>query len=171
MTLVQYVRRAGSDPAFLLKAMSEAGGEFRHILAGERLGALLEPGPPPDDQWCLMGIAYHLQETEQRIMGQLEPMIQFRDPEIPHVDLDDIPFREDFEDADDEDLLDAFYYRRRQTVYLLWNLGPEEWQRRGIHPYRGPISVIDIARELYQHDLEHLWQARRIVDARVRQDL
>jgi hypothetical protein len=24
--------------------------------------------------------------------------------------------------------------------------------------------VLDIARETYQHDLEHLWQARRMID-------
>lgn len=165
---VQYVRRAGSDPAFLLKAMSEAGGELRDILAGQPLGLLYEPGEPPDEDWCLMGIAYHLRDVEERVMDQLRPMILQTDPEIPHVDMDDIPFREDYEGADDEDLMDAFYYFRRRTAYLLWDLSERDWERKGIHPYRGPMSVMDIARELYQHDLEHLWQARRIVDAKMR---
>ncbi len=165
---VQYVRRAGSDPAFLLKAMSEAGGELRDILAGQPLGLLYEPGEPPDEDWCLMGIAYHLRDVEERVMDQLRPMILQTNPEIPHVDMDDIPFREDYEGADDEDLMDAFYYFRRRTAYLLWDLSERDWERKGIHPYRGPMSVMDIARELYQHDLEHLWQARRIVDAKMR---
>jgi hypothetical protein len=80
--------------------------------------------------------------------------------------MDDIPFAEDYDEADDEELLDEFHYFRRRTTYLLWDLGEEEWTRGGMHPYRGRITVMDIARELYQHDLEHLWQARRIVDAK-----
>jgi hypothetical protein len=165
---MKYVRKAGSDPAFLLKAMSEAGGELRNILVGQQLGLLLEPGEPPDEDWCLMGIAYHLRETEERVMGQLRPMVTYREPAIPHVDLDDIPFRADYEDEDEEDLLDAFHYYRRRTAYLLWDLEPNDWNRTGIHPYRGTLSVMDIARELYQHDLEHLWQARRMLESKAR---
>jgi hypothetical protein len=37
-----------------------------------------------------------------------------------------------------------------------------EWRRGVIHPYRGDISIETIARELAQHDLEHLWQVRRL---------
>jgi hypothetical protein len=33
-----------------------------------------------------------------------------------------------------------------------------------LHPYRGRLTVLEIAREAYQHDLEHLWQARRMLD-------
>jgi hypothetical protein len=168
MSDVQYVRRAGSDPSFLLKAMSEAGGELRSLLAGQPLGALLEPGERPDEDWCLMGIAFHMKDVEQRVMQQLRPMVMYQDPEIPHVDFDDIPFRTDYEFEDDEDLMDAFYYYRRRTTYMLWDLDMADWERRGIHPYRGPISVTDIARDLYQHDLEHMWQARRMVEAQMR---
>ncbi len=148
--------------------MSEAGGELRSLLLGQQLGLLLEPGEPPDEDWCLMGIAYHLRDVEERVMGQLHPMVLYRDPEIPHVDLDDIPFRTDYEDEDEEDLLDAFSFYRRRTAYLLWDLNPGDWDRRGIHPYRGAMTVTELVRELYQHDLEHLWQARRMLEARVR---
>jgi hypothetical protein len=34
-----------------------------------------------------------------------------------------------------------------------------------VHPYRGRVSVYDIAREIHQHDLEHLYQARRLREA------
>jgi len=26
------------------------------------------------------------------------------------------------------------------------------------------VTVLELAREMYQHDLEHLWQARRMMD-------
>jgi hypothetical protein len=42
---------------------------------------------------------------------------------------------------------------------------PGEWERAGMDPYRGRMTVLEIARETYRHDLEHLWQARRMMDA------
>ena len=45
---------------------------------------------------------------------------------------------------------------------MLRTLDEDDWQRTGIHPYRGKVSIHDIARELHEHDLEHLYQARII---------
>jgi hypothetical protein len=44
-------------------------------------------------------------------------------------------------------------------------LSEDEWQRTGVHPYRGRVSIYDIAREMHEHDLEHLYQARRLREA------
>lgn len=166
MACVRFVRKAGSDPAFLIKAMNEASGELRELFYGQRLGTLLEPADPPDDGWSLMGIAFHMRTVEEGVSEQLEKIVRYREPDIPNVDMDDIPFPEDYDEADEEELLEEFHYFRRRTTYLLWDLGEEEWVRGGMHPYRGRITVMEIARELYRHDLEHLWQARRIVDAK-----
>ena len=161
---MRYVRQAGSDPSFLLKAMSEASGELRQTLYGVRLGMLLAPAPPPDEDWCLMGIAFHMQDVEAKVQKQIEALLRGYEPEIPHVDLDDIPFREDYDDADEEELLEEFHYLRRRTAYALWDASEREWERAGIHPYRGRVTLTQIVRDLYQHDLEHMWQARRILD-------
>lgn len=163
---MRFVRKAGSDPAFLVKAMSEASGELRELYWGMRPGDLLRVGAPPDEDWCLMAIAQHMRDTEERVGAQLERLTytRRREPDIPHVDFDDIPFREDYEEADEDELLEEFHYLRRRTTHLLWALDEAEWDRGGTHPYRGRLTVRDIARELYQHDLEHLWQARRMVD-------
>ncbi|MDZ7727242.1 MAG: hypothetical protein U5Q44_03065 [Dehalococcoidia bacterium] len=50
-------------------------------------------------------------------------------------------------------------------MYLLVELDQNYWSRAGQHPDRGRLEIRDIARDLYQHDLEHLWQARRMVEA------
>ncbi|MBI2767510.1 MAG: DinB family protein [Chloroflexi bacterium] len=160
---MQYVRQAGSDPAFLLKAMSEASGELRRCFSGLRRRQLLLPGKAADDGWTMLGIAVHLRDTELGIVGQLQAILSSREPEIANVDIDDIPFVEDYRDVDEEEALDGFHYYRRHTSYTLWDLGDSQWQRGGLHPYRGRITVLDIARETYQHDLEHLWQARRML--------
>jgi hypothetical protein len=160
------VRRAGSDPAFLLKALSEASGEMQRAFYGLNRRDLLRPGEGFDDCWCLLSIAVHLRDTERAVLEQLETMLTRREPEIRHVDMDALPLEDDYRDADEEEVLEEFQYYRRQSSYMLWDLMPGEWERGGLHPYRGRLTVLEIARELYQHDLEHLWQVRRMIDAR-----
>lgn len=161
---MRYVRQAGNDPGFLLKALSEASGELRRAFYGMPRRTLLQPGDGFDEQWCLMAIAYHVRDTERGVHDQVQAMLNRRDPEIPHVDMDDIPFREDYEEADDEELLDEFHYMRQRLAYSLWDTDERQWQRGGIHPYRGRLTVLEIVREVYQHDLEHLWQAQRMIE-------
>lgn len=164
---MQYVRQAGSDPAFLLKAMGEASGEFRRLLDGLRRSDYVVFGDPPDEDWCLRAIVFHAAQVEHGVGRQLLAMTKYREPEIEHVDIDDIPLEADYRHEDEEEQLDRFHSLRRRNAYLLWDLDDRGWHRGGIHPYRGRIEVVDLARELYQHDLEHLWQARRIFDSLV----
>ncbi|MCA9824595.1 MAG: DinB family protein [Dehalococcoidia bacterium] len=162
---MRYIPRAGADPSFMIKAMREASGEMHELMWGMRLGSLLRPGQPPDEDWSLMGICYHLNAVEGVIGEQLERMITMREPRIPHADLDAIPFPGEYDDCDEEELLEEFHHKRSRNSYLLWDLSMEDWDRGGLHPYRGRRTVRETVRELYQHDLEHLWQARRMVEA------
>ncbi|WP_322797091.1 DinB family protein [Tepidiforma sp.] len=164
---MRYVRQAGSDPSFLLKALGEAAGELARSFRGLRERDLLRPATGDDEGWCLLAVPFHLVQVEQGVQEQLETILGWRGgtPEIRHVDFDDIPFREDYEEAELDDLLDEFHYLRRRTTYLLWDIPERDWERAGLHPYRGALTVVEIARETYHHDLEHLWQVRRMVDA------
>jgi len=161
---MRYVRQAGSDPSFLLKAMGEAAGELQRAFYGVSERELQREGTGTDEGWSLLAIPFHMRQVEQGIQRQLELMLNRSEPEIRHVDLDDIPFREDYIEEDVDELLEEFHYLRRETTFMFWGIDERDWERGGIHPYRGRLTVLDIARETYQHDLEHLWQARRMID-------
>ncbi|MEO8538637.1 MAG: DinB family protein [bacterium] len=161
---MQFVRQAGSDPSFLLKALGEAAGELHRAFYGMPHRQLQRDGTGSDEGWTLLGIAYHALQVEKGVQSQFDAILTSRKSDIRHVDLDDIPFREDYIEEDYEELLEEFHYLRRRTTYLLWDIDERDWQRSGSHPYRGPRTVLEIARELYQHDLEHLWQTRRMLD-------
>lgn len=161
---MRYVRQAGSDPSFLLKALGEAAGELERSFYGVPERELQRAFEHPDEGWCLLAIPFHVREVERGIQGQLDTILTSRRDELKHVDLDDIPFREDYIEEDVEELIEEFHYLRRRTTYSLWDIDERDWQRAGEHPYRGRLTVLEIAREAYQHDLEHLWQARRMLD-------
>ena len=162
--LMRYVRQAGSDPSFLLKALGEAAGEMHRAFDGIPHREWRSDGVAPDEGWCLLAIPYHALQVEKGVQKQIETILSSRESEIRHVDMDDIPFFEDYYEEDIEELLEEFHYLRRRTTYLLWDIDERDWQRAGIHPYRGRVTVLELAREMYQHDLEHLWQARRMMD-------
>jgi len=158
------VRQAGQDPAFLLKALSEAAGELQRSFHGLRRVELLRRGEGFDDCWCLLSIAVHLREVEEEAGEQFELMLSRREPDLGHVDLDRVPLESEYIGEDEDDALSDFRQLRRETSYLLWDLSSKAWERGGFHPYRGRITVLEFARDLYQHDLEHLWQVRRMYD-------
>jgi hypothetical protein len=164
---MRYVRQAANDPAFLLKALGESSGELRRLLYGLPRRAMLLSGEGDDDVWTLLGIAAHMRDVELGVNEQMELILASgaRECRLRHVGIDDIPFREDYADEDEDEVIEELHYYRRQTTYLLWSCDERDWERRGDHPYRGPLTLLELARDLYQHDLEHLWQARRMVDA------
>ena len=161
---MRYVRQAGSDPSFLLKALGEAAGELERSFYGVPERELQREAEHPDEGWCLLAIPFHVRQVERGVQAQLQTILSTRRDDLKHVDFDDIPFREDYIEDDVEELIEEFHYLRRRTTYSLWDIDERDWQRSGEHPYRGRLTVLEIAREMYQHDLEHLWQARRMLD-------
>ena len=159
------VRKAADDPRFLLKALGEASGELRRAIEGQPLGILLELGNGTDDGWCLMSLSVHMRNVEWGTLRQVESILSRPGDRIEAVDLDDIPLLEEYDDEDEENVFAEFSYLRRQLTYTLWEAMEREWRQSGHHPYRGDVTVFQLVRELYQHDLEHLWQTHRMMES------
>ncbi len=140
--------------------MREAAGE----LFGQ-FGGVSERGlrwRPAEDEWSLKEIAAHMRDADCLYRRQIELIALERNPELPHEALDVLPSERDYRDQPLSALLYEFEAAREETVWLLRTLDEEDWERCGIHPYRGRISIYDIVRGIHEHDLEHLWQARRL---------
>ncbi len=147
---------------FLLKAISEAGNELAEELFGcpRRLSDVLDA-----DGWSLRLIAAHVLAYEEMVAGYLDLILSERLPGLDVVDTEAV--RDDPDacrDDPDESVL-SFAHVRRRTQYLLWDLHDRHWRRVGRHPYRGEITVLQLARELHLHDIEYLWRARRLKES------
>ncbi len=144
----------------MLKALREAGNsllsEF-YGLAGRQLA-----WRPADDEWSLRETAAHLRDAEELALAQLSAIAEGSPDPLPAWDVDLLPLERDYQSADLDAVLAEFRRLRRETAYLLWDLSEAGWQQAGEHPFRGPVTLGQIARELAQHDLEHLWQVRRL---------
>ena len=145
---------------WLMKAVREAAGELYGQFSGIRERDLR--WRPREDEWCLKELAAHLRDAEQLYQKQIELISNLRDPRLPYEAVDVLPSERDYRSEDADQLLNEFAYARDETVWLLRMLDDEGWERCGIHPYRNRISIYDIVREMHEHDLEHLYQARRL---------
>lgn len=152
-----------SSDRFLLKALGEAAGEVRSLLWSTTERQAREPGEGPDEGWCLLAIAVHLRDVERETSQQFDTILRRPFTPIRNVDLDDIPFPEDYAYVSIDEAISGFAHARQETSYSLWGLSQTEWERTATHPYRGEVALIDLVRDLYKHDLEHLWQARRML--------
>jgi hypothetical protein len=145
---------------WLMKAVREAAGEFYQQFSGLRERQLR--WRPLDDEWCLKEVAAHMRDAEQLYQKQIELISNLRDPQLPYEAIDVLPFEHDYRNEDADQLLTEWAYARDESVWLLRMLDDDGWERCGVHPYRGRISLYDLVREMHEHDLEHLYQARKL---------
>ncbi len=148
------------EERWLLKALREAAHELESQLWGLDEGDLR--WRPSEDAWCLKEIAGHLRDCEEYLLQALELILARDAPRITAFDADAVVLERDYREIDLYEALEQFDQLRQRTVGLLWGPASGEWERTGIHPYRGPVSVAQLVREQSEHDLEHLWQARRL---------
>jgi hypothetical protein len=151
---------SSAERRWLIKSVREMSGELYRQLSGvDEKGLRWRPA---SREWCLKEIAAHVRDAELLYQRQIETIVHgFASPtRLPHEPLDVLPSERDYVDGELHHFLYEYEAAREETVWLLHTLSEDEWLQTGLHPYRGEISVYDIARELHEHDLQHLNQAR-----------
>ena len=152
--------RGGLPKDGVLKALREAGNSLLSELYGLDEDELR--WRPGEGEWSLKEIAAHLRDAEELALAQLNAFVSSPSAPLPAWDVDLLPQERDYQGEEIARLLASFRGTRRETTYLLWGLTEADWQGSAEHPYRGAVTLGEIARELAQHDLEHLWQVRQL---------
>ncbi len=145
---------------WVLKALREAGSSLISELYDVDEESLV--WRPAEGEWSLKEIAAHLRDAEELALAQFNALVAGSSSALPAWDVDVLPQERDYQSGEIALVLASFRGLRRETTYLLWALTEADWQRSAEHPYRGPVTLGELARELSQHDLEHLWQVRQL---------
>ena len=149
------------DPSgWVLKALRECANTVVSELS--RLDDDALDRAPAEGEWCLKEIAAHVRDAEDLALRQMTAIIEGRRGALPAWDIDLLPAERNYRSFDVADLLMEFRHLRRETTELLWGLSGADWRSSGEHPYRGEVTIETLARELAQHDLEHLAEIRRL---------
>ena len=149
------------DPqVWVLKALREAGSSLISELYDVDEESLV--WRPVEGEWSLKEIAAHLRDAEELALAQFNDFVAGSSSALPAWDVDLLPQERDYQSGEIARVLASFRGLRRETTYLLWALTEADWKRSAEHPYRGSVTLGELARELAQHDLEHLWQVRQL---------
>jgi len=154
---VREISREPQTHEFLIKALREAGGELLGELEAIR-GRDAHRHPP--GEWSFAQIAVHVRDNEQAAVDAVRRIVSRRNAILPAPDVAATAMDAPAASLDLDRCAYQYAHLRQELLHELWSLTEAEWERMGLHPYCGPLSVLQIARELHLHDLEHLWQVR-----------
>jgi DinB family protein len=147
------------DPA---EVLAEGPAAARRLVAdaGERLRTRPEP-----TEWSVNELLAHLADAELIIAARLRWIAAEDQPDIAPYDQDLWVSELRQVDEDPEVLLGVYEANRRWNLAFWERLPVAERARVGLHRERGPESVELTFRLAAGHDLVHLAQARRALEA------
>jgi hypothetical protein len=113
--------------------------------------------PPKPGEWAIVDVVRHLVEGDRdtllprlrRMLAESRPLFAGRRP-LEH------------DGSDLATLLDVFERARADVVRILDGIEPTAWDREGVSPSRGPLTVEAYAASTVAHDTEHLQQIQDV---------
>lgn len=158
--------------AAYLDALGERDPLASMAKAARRLERLVRTAPaakrtlgtrPAPDKWSVKEILAHLvdhefvQGTRWRFVGTMDH------PTIQGYDQDAFVRGQDLADTSAKALIQSFAAARAANLALLERLGPDVWERVGLHSERGEESMKDMAWRCAGHDRIHEQQIERTI--------
>ncbi|MEO7118332.1 MAG: DinB family protein [Candidatus Limnocylindrales bacterium] len=141
------------ERADLLSAYAAAPPAIRALLRGAETGAV-ERSPGGED-WNVRQVLDHLAVSAEGMAKRLARIASEDRPDL-------VPFDDSGSDPMPVDeALTRFETARSQEMAVLTGADDGGWDRIGIHPAHGEISIRDIVRHMSSHDLEHIGQIGR----------
>ena len=146
------LRRLAAAPSALIESGKGLGRETLH----------LRPGP---SEWAIVEIACHLCDFERVSQARFQKMAFLERPALWTLDNDRVAAKGSYLAAEWIAKVREFRRRREDTLLLLRALPHASWQRTGVHPKRGEVTIEALAASLSEHDSQHIEKIRSIRSA------
>jgi hypothetical protein len=122
---------------------------------------------PDAKNWAAKEVICHLRDTEEAFGGRFEQILAMdADPRLPGPSADRWAEERQYLRNDAGEALNAFRKRRQETLATLGGLTPAQWDKGGIHPARGRITIDAFLTLMAWHDDNHLDQLKRALEGR-----
>jgi uncharacterized damage-inducible protein DinB len=148
---IQRLTRTADELAAAIKGQSEA------VLARR----------PDAKNWAAKEVVCHLRDAEEAFASRFEQIMAMDvDPKLTGPGADRMAEERQYLRNDAAEALAAFRRRRQETVQFFGTLTPAQWDKGGVHPVRGRISVDGFLALMAWHDDNHLDQLKRALDGK-----
>ena len=167
-TFEQYIDRmlalAGAvDP---LERLSQTGPRIATLVAARTDGQLR--WVPAPDRWSVAEIVAHLADCEIVAGYRVRMILSASGTPLQAFDQNAWARGLDYKSQDTFASLALFQALRRSLLTLLRSLDDEQLDRFGMHPERGKETVRHLMRLYAGHDVNHLQQIERLLEAQDR---
>lgn len=145
----------------VLSKLAAAPGKFAALLSSLEDADSVENSN--EAEWSPTRVFAHLRAAN----AILEPRLFFvlvRD-NPPLVGYDDARWLEvaRYDSLPVTESLESMRLHRGELVHALRGIVLEDWDRTGTHEVRGPMTVLEIARQITEHEDDHLAQIERSI--------
>jgi DinB superfamily len=122
---------------------------------------------PDATNWAAKEVVCHLRDTEEAFGTRFEQILAMDvDPALVGSPADRVAEERQYLRNDAEEALAAFRRRRAETLVTFGKLTSTQWEKGGIHPVRGRITIDGFLSLMAWHDDNHLDQLARALQGR-----
>ena len=122
---------------------------------------------PDAKNWAAKEVVCHLRDIEEAFGGRFEQILAMDvDPTLGGPSADRWAEERQYLRNDAAEAAGAFRKRRAETLEIFGKLTPAQWEKGGIHPVRGRITLDGFLSLMAWHDDNHLDQIKRALEGR-----
>jgi uncharacterized damage-inducible protein DinB len=148
-----------------LQRLARTADELATAIKGQSDSALTRR--PQTQSWAAKEVVCHLRDSEEVFSARVELMLAMdAEPRLGVTDPDREAAERQYLRNDAEEALAAFRRRRAETLETFGKLTPGQWDKSGIHPVRGRMTIDDVLSTMAWHDDNHLDQLARALQGR-----
>ena len=143
--------------AEIIEAIGRGPAEVRRAVQGLTAAAMKQRPRPA--HWSIKEVMAHLLKTERDLfIPRLTQLATADGATFPSFDADAWARERDHREGDFDDDWRGFEAMRAKTIALLEKVPAEAEGRIGFSGYFGPVTLIEYATHVVDHDVEHLGQ-------------
>jgi len=143
----------------LLARLAEAPKTLSSMLKGSGDAVRQRPA---DGKWSILENACHLRDIEFVFAERFTKTAFLERPSYWMLDNDRAAAALRYNEQDPRAVAKEFAARRSDTLTLLRALPHASWQRKGVHPLRGELTLEALAEHLARHDESHIARIRAL---------
>jgi hypothetical protein len=122
---------------------------------------------PDAKNWAAKEVVCHLRDTEEAFGSRFEQILAMDvDPKLGGPSADRWAEERQYLRHDAGEAVAAFRKRRAETLEIFAKVTPPQWDKGGIHPVRGRITLDGFLTLMAWHDDNHLDQLKRALDGK-----
>ena len=148
-----------------MQRLTRTGDELAAAIKGQSDALLCRR--PDAKNWAAKEVICHLRDTEEAFGARMEQILAMDvDPKLVATNPDRWAEERQYLTNDASAALAAFRQRRAEASETFGKLTPAQWEKGGIHPVLGRITLDGILSVMAWHDDNHLDQLTRALQGR-----